>query len=124
MVRRQLVDSLNAGYAREVYRARQDIGVAAGQQKEVLFPKGTKLRVWLEGRADWIKLRAYRAETPREQARGAAILYIFLEDLPPENGVAAEPGGAIREYLALKRLVEGVAENLEPMDQKEPPKRR
>ena len=124
LVRRHLVEELNEGYAKDTFRARQDISVLHGIQKEVLFPKGTQLRVWLEGRADWLKLRAYRAETPREQARGAAIIYIFVEDLPPENGVAAENHGAIREYLALKRLVEGLADNLEPLDQKAPPKRR
>lgn len=124
LVRRPVVEELNRGYAGTVFQARRDITITEGPQPDVLFTKGTKLRVWLEGRADWVKLRAYRAETPREQARAAVILYIFVEDLPPESSVAAETAAGIREYLALKLLVERIAENLAALDQKEAPKRR
>ncbi len=124
LVRRTIVDDLNLSFSGRVYQARRDLEIQSGPEKEVVFPKGTRLRIWLEGRPEWVKLRAYKAEVPREQARGAPIVYIFLEDLTPEAEVAAESEGAVREYLALKRLMNGMADNLQAADQKEAPKRR
>lgn len=121
LVRQPYVENLNEAFLEEVYVAKKDISVGFAEQTDVLFKKGTHLKLHLEGRAEWLKLRAYTAETAREQARPLTIVYIFGDDLPASSAVAAETDSGVQEYLALKQLMEAIRENLTLADKKTGP---
>ena len=67
------------------FEARKDIPEVYPERdsKDVLYKKGDKLKIWLESGGDWVRVKAYPADKPREQARGNTIIYIFAPSADP-----------------------------------------
>lgn len=55
------------------------------EDQDAVFEKGTKVKVWVESAADWIRVKAYPAGETREETRGRTIIYIFSEDLKEKD---------------------------------------
>ncbi len=87
MVRKAKLEQVRKSFQERTWTARADLRASYYGDTQptagapVLFKKGTRLKLWLVSKADWLKLKAYPAESDREQARGRTIIYIFADDI-------------------------------------------
>lgn len=81
---------LNRELESTVYTATADLTADFSQEasKEVIFKKGEKLKFFLEGGSDWIRLKAVRASERREQAIARTLMFVLREDIKGEDGPA------------------------------------
>ena len=79
------IETINKEWSEREFTARENIHSPfdsnLGLSQEVIFEKGTRLKVWLESAEDWVRVKAYPATERREQTRGRTIIYIFKDDL-------------------------------------------
>lgn len=71
-----------------VYTVTKDLTADFSEEssKDVIFKKGEKLRLYLEGGADWVRLKGYRASEKPEQAVARTLIYVIREDIKSEDG--------------------------------------
>ena len=97
------VKAMNKDYATRVMTARQNIFASFSDpeapNREILFRKGEKLRIWVEAEGDWLKVRAIRHGKPIENNPGRAIIYILREVLEDTGAPEAEINHYPREKL-------------------------
>lgn len=88
MMRDQDVRSLNRELEGAVYTASQDLvaDFSEDSSRDVIFKKGEKIRLYVEGGSDWIRVKGYKASEKREQAVGRTLVYLLREDLKDEDG--------------------------------------
>ena len=53
----------------------------ANEKEEPVIRKNQKLRLWLENKEEWLKVKFYLSDENREQARGQTIIFISKLDL-------------------------------------------
>ena len=86
LIARKNLAKINNELLDVVWKAKKDIypPYSIGKDRVPIFQKGTLLRIWIASGVTWIKVRAYPASAPREQARGKTIVFIFEDDLAAE----------------------------------------
>lgn len=82
--------ALNRELENTVYTAAADLTADFSQEasKDVIFKKGEKLKLFLEGGADWIRLKGIKASERREQAIPRTLLFVLRDDIKSEDGPA------------------------------------
>ena len=79
LLRKEVVESFNEKLAKKHFIARKNIYVAFSDKKQrgdILFSKGSKLRIVVERGEDWLKVRAFSIHEDEEQSQGKVILFI------------------------------------------------
>lgn len=81
---------LNRELENTIYTATADLTADFSQEasKDVIFKKGEKLKLFLEGGADWIRLKGFKASDKREQAIPRTLLFVLRDDIKGEDGPA------------------------------------
>lgn len=76
---------LNDEFENQVWVTRMDLRVPlATNEGEIVFKKGSRLKIWIVSRGDWVKIKAYPAAENREQARGKTIIFLFDDSMQRE----------------------------------------
>lgn len=63
----------------------------ANEKEEPIIRKNQKLRLWLENKEEWLKVKFYQSDENREQARGQTAIFISKDDL---NKITNKPKNA------------------------------
>lgn len=112
LLRQADVRDLNDNYRERVFVTSQDIQAtfsttAGDAEPDVIFPRGTKVKIWVESDEDWIRVRATPVEEKREHNPGKVIIYIF-RDFLKEDGESEE----VQDRYPVSRLEARIAEIL------------
>lgn len=112
LLREADVTSLNDTYRDRVFVTNSDIQAtfsttASDAEPEVIFSRGTRVKIWVESDEDWIRVRATPIEEKREHNPGKVIIYIF-RDFLEEDGETE----AVQERYPAARLETEIAEIL------------
>ena len=88
ILKEQELRRLNQELEPGVYTVTADLTADFSQEssKEAIFKKGEKLRLYVEGGTDWIRLKGYRASERREQAVARTLIYLLREDMKTQDG--------------------------------------
>lgn len=113
LLREQQVQDLNDDYRDRVFVAAQDIKpvfstIGSDEEPEVIYPRGTKLKIWVESDEGWIRVRGTPVEEKREHNPGKVIMYIFREFLA-EDGETEE----VQDEYPVERLRGEIGELLQ-----------
>lgn len=120
LVKKEKIKKLNDQFKESAWLARVDITAPAGEERpEIIFKKGKKLKIWINVRSEWIRVKAYPATQKREHAYGKTIIYFFADELEDEIELARKSNIAIdeEEYI-LKKLKTKMDELLKPTGKK------
>ena len=88
LLREEAVEGFNEKLAKKQYVARKNIYVTFADKtrhKEIIFSKGTKLRIVVEQSEDWLKVRAFSTHENEEQTRGKVIFFTTRDFLNPKE---------------------------------------
>jgi type II secretion system-associated lipoprotein len=112
LLREADVEDLNDRYRDRVFVTTRNLEptfstTASDAEPEVIFPAGTRVRIWVESDEDWIRVRATPVEEKREHNPGKVVIYIF-RDFLKEDGETEE----VQERYPLPRLEAEIAEIL------------
>jgi type II secretion system-associated lipoprotein len=112
LLREADVVDLNDRYRDRVFVTSQDIQptfstTASDAEPEVIFPAGTRVKIWVESDEDWIRVRATPVEEKREHNPGKVVIYIF-RDFLKEDGETEE----VQDRYPPPRLEAEIAEIL------------
>ena len=82
MMKEERLHELNHNFSNTNWRVKEAIfpPYTSNNSSEPLFNKGEKIRIWLELNDQWIKVKAYKPDDPREQARGKIIIFIIFDE--------------------------------------------
>ncbi|MCR9144549.1 MAG: type II secretion system-associated lipoprotein [bacterium] len=112
LLREDDVSSLNDRYRDLEFVTATDIQptfstTASDAEPEVIYPAGTRVKIWVESDQDWIRVRATPVAEKREHNPGKIIIYIF-RDFLKEDGESEE----VQERYPVSRLEAEIAEIL------------
>ena len=105
LLREETVESFNEKLAKKQFVARKNIYVSFADKtrhKEIIFSKGTKLRIVVEQSEDWLKIRAFSTHENEEQSRGKVILFTardFLSSAEQKNYSLANLQQSLNDLL-------------------------
>ena len=72
----------NKALKNENWVAKENIYKPFSNEKEYpIIKKNQKLRLWLENKEEWVKIKFCQLDENREQARGSTIIFISKTDL-------------------------------------------
>jgi type II secretion system-associated lipoprotein len=113
LLRETDVQDLNEIYRDRVFVTKADIQPTFSSQEndeepEVIFQKGTRVKIQVESADDWIRVRATPVEEKREHNPGKVIIYIF-RDFLREDGEPEE----IQDRYPAERLEQKIVEILD-----------
>ncbi len=107
LIRKKEVVALNREFENRIFVARKEIRPEflgeGNRENEVLFPAGTRLKIWVESSVEWVRVKAYRVTENREQTPGKTIIYLFHTDLGEQEKPEAVLMEKIDEILREER---------------------
>lgn len=112
LLREADVVDLNDRYRDRVFVTNRDLEptfstTVSDAEPEVIYPAGTRVKIWVESDEDWIRVRATPLEEKREHNPGKVVIYIF-RDFLKEDGESEE----VQDRYPLSRLEAEIAEIL------------
>jgi len=97
---------LNQEFEKNVYTAIVDIRPETtpdgDSQKDIVFKKADRLKIYLENGEDWIKVKAFKASDKREQAIPRVILFLLRDDFKTDADVAADIRSRLGKLVTAK----------------------
>ncbi len=105
LLRREDYNAIVNDYGDREYTLRENIFAPFSEeshgQREVIFKRGERVRIAIESKPDWVRVRAIPAGENQEQNPGRVILYLVRDLLPPEGD--AEDGD-IPDHISREQM--------------------